>query len=374
MKKCIRTYLPKNKNLTEQIRYARRKSKAKEPQNISELYLPQELTKTLDGEQFGRIIKEGTQCIILFTTYENLKILVKSNCWLMDGTFRAHSTFMKQLYTIHANIKDDDSDNNTVIPLVYVLLSSKRQNIYILLLQNLVSLAEELGISLNPEFILIDFEIAAINAIKAIFPNTKLKGCFFHLCQSIYRKIQKNGLTRRYGTDETFSSAIRHIPCLAFLETSEIPDAFNEIISLLPVECNNIIRWFDKYYANGMIQERRRNDEIVIRRPLFPPEMWSVCDINIFPLPRTQNSVESWHRRRQCLLDRNSGIFSLINTIQKEQAAVEITLEKFANGEPPKKQVKKDRLKEERIQRIMRNRQEYNIIHFIQALSHNITL
>ena len=177
VKKCIRTYLPKNKNLTEQIRYARRKSKAKEPQNISELHLPQELTKTLDGEQFGRIIKEGTQCIILFTTYENLKILVKSNCWLMDGTFKALPTFMKQLYTIHANIKDDDCDNNTVIPLVYALLSSKRQNIYILLLQNLVSLAEELGRS--PEFILINFEIAAINAIKTVFPNTKLKGCFF---------------------------------------------------------------------------------------------------------------------------------------------------------------------------------------------------
>lgn len=42
VKKCIRTYLPKNKNFAEQIRYARRKSKAKEPQNISELYSPQE--------------------------------------------------------------------------------------------------------------------------------------------------------------------------------------------------------------------------------------------------------------------------------------------------------------------------------------------
>ena len=97
----------------------------------------------------------------------------------MDGTFKVLPTFMKQLYTIHANVKDDDSDNNTVIPLVYVLLSSKRPNIYIFLLQNLVSLAEELGISINPEFILIDFEIAAMNAIKAIFPNTELKGCFF---------------------------------------------------------------------------------------------------------------------------------------------------------------------------------------------------
>ena len=38
----------------------------------------------------------------------------------------------------------------------------------------------------HPQYLLIDFEIAAINTFKEIWSTTHIKGCFFHLSQSVY--------------------------------------------------------------------------------------------------------------------------------------------------------------------------------------------
>lgn len=55
------------------------------------------------------------------------------------------------------------------------------------------------------EVIHTDFEIAAINAIGAIIPGARIQGCFFHLSQSVYRKVSSSGHQSRYNTDEEFA-------------------------------------------------------------------------------------------------------------------------------------------------------------------------
>jgi len=46
---------------------------------------------------------------------------------------------------------------------------------------------------LNPKTIRVDFEKGAMNAKTSEFPEAKLKGCFFHLSQCIWRQIQAAG-------------------------------------------------------------------------------------------------------------------------------------------------------------------------------------
>lgn len=55
--------------------------------------------------------------------------------------------------------------------------------------------------NLNPTMIMFDFEKAAMNAAQFVYLNTKVKSCFFHLGQSIWRQIQIVGLSKRYSTD-----------------------------------------------------------------------------------------------------------------------------------------------------------------------------
>ena len=42
--------------------------------------------------------------------------------------------------------------------------------------------------------IMIDFEKTAINAAAATFEETEMKGCFFHLCWNLWKRIQRSGL------------------------------------------------------------------------------------------------------------------------------------------------------------------------------------
>ena len=43
---------------------------------------------------------------------------------------------------------------------------------------------------LLPDLWITDFEKAAINAVESVFPGVAF-GCFFHLQQSLYRKVEE---------------------------------------------------------------------------------------------------------------------------------------------------------------------------------------
>ena len=55
--------------------------------------------------------------------------------------------------------------------------------------------------NVDPQTIMTDFERAAINASNVVYPNTEHSGCLFHLSQSIYRRIQREGLQVQYNNN-----------------------------------------------------------------------------------------------------------------------------------------------------------------------------
>ena len=68
------------------------------------------------------------------------------------------------------------------------------------------------------------------------------------------------------------------------------------------------------------------------RRPLFSIESWNVRDRVEQVLPRTNNSVESWHRSFEIRINTHPTVSKLIQKILIEQSNSEITLEKFGSG------------------------------------------
>ncbi|GES78765.1 uncharacterized protein LOC115034219 [Rhizophagus clarus] len=128
------------------------------------------MKKTLDGSNF--LIRDSTigyDRILIFTTAENLKQLKISPFWIMDRIFKIIPTIFKQLYTIHGCI---GNENLCIMPLVYVLMFSKSEECYRRMFQDLIEYSEEQNIDLQPQFILTDFEKAAINTIQAeLFQN-----------------------------------------------------------------------------------------------------------------------------------------------------------------------------------------------------------
>ena len=86
---------------------------------------------------------------------------------------------------------------------------------------------------------------------------------------------------------------------------------------------------------------------------MFLPSLWSVTDNIGHTFPRTQNSVEAWHRRWETLVGgTHDSIFKIIKEIQKEQNRVQLETESILQGLPRSLLKKKDRDRETRIQTI----------------------
>ena len=143
---------------------------------------------------------DAEERVIVFATDDNLHRLCQAHTWHMDGNFAMAPQLFSQLYVILA--KRDE----LTLPVAYALLQRKSQLTYETLLTAIVDRCTTLGIVADPERIVLDFEMSAMSAVTAVFGNgVSIHGCFFHLCQSTFRKVQELGLVNNYNTDAAFS-------------------------------------------------------------------------------------------------------------------------------------------------------------------------
>jgi hypothetical protein len=366
-------YLPSSNALRSRIRRVKRAEMPAQPQTIEEVNVPDSLRLTLNGDTF--LIRDcviGNDRILLFATQANIQRLSRASFWLMDGTFKTVPTVFRQLYSIHAPV---GGENSRILPLVYSLVTSKSEEIYKSLFEELVDFAAENDLTLQPSIILTDFELASINASHHVFPNVENKGCFFHLGQSGWRKIQSCGLATRYGNDEQFSLMLRHLFALAFLPPQEIPEAFDTLKLEMPPEADEVVQWFEDNYVHGRIRRHLRGTTVIRSAPLFPPQLWSVYNLNEMGIPRTQNNVEAWHRRWEILVGQSHvGVYRMIEELQKEQQSVDLQVESIIRGErrPAKKRYLIER--ETRIMTIVDDRENRSVMDFLRGIAHNLTI
>ena len=175
------------------------------PAHASEIQILDKYKVTPKGEtflQFDSVVGDSNR-IIMFARPKVLLILKTSESWYADGTFKVAPQQFYQLYTIHAE-KD-----GYIFPCVYVLVTGKTELIYNRMLGKLL----ELEPALNPSYLMLDFERAAINAFEEAFVAV-VSGCFFHFSQNAYRKIQSLGLTSRYIEDPGFALYMKMLPVL----------------------------------------------------------------------------------------------------------------------------------------------------------------
>lgn len=104
---------------------------------------------------------------------------------------------------LHADVE------GTIFPLVFSLLHNKTSATYRRLFSLFRTAVSERQSALTPETWMIDFEVTARNAVGGIFPNTTIRGCFFHYTQCIWRKVQNCGLTTEFRENEEFHRLVR---------------------------------------------------------------------------------------------------------------------------------------------------------------------
>ena len=228
--------------------------------------------------------KEAPERLLVFGTDESLQLLAGSTSWFMDGTFSVVPYLFGQLYVIHGEVGTDRC------PLLYALMQRQTQSSYKELF-NFISLK----CHADPSSITVDFEKCAHQAIRSVFGNdVAIRGCFYHLTQSTWRKIQNLGLTDAYKDNEEFRLFCGQLDSMALLPIDRVQEGMAHLKSNIP-EVSRIFRQYVCIRATQMPSTEREETGIQL----------TSCSTNIsarnMELPRSddeQHSKNKQHLRR----------------------------------------------------------------------------
>ena len=109
--------------------------------------------------------------------------------------------------------------------------------------------------------------------------------------------------------------------------------------------------------------------------PMFPQALWNCYDASLDDLPKTNNSVEGWHRGFSHLLgSHHPTVWKFISGLQKEQSLNELRLEQYVAGQQPPqgKRVYKDAA--ERIKKVVGDYGLCPITDYLRGIAHNLSL
>ncbi|KAG0434805.1 hypothetical protein DMUE_5020 [Dictyocoela muelleri] len=209
------------------------------------------------------------------------------------------------------------------IPLVYILMKKRSKECYIKAF-NFINKK----IIKKPEFIIIDFEMAAYVALKELYLYSEITGCFFHFSEILFRKVQKLGLVNQYKTKNYFRECFRMILALAFVPKNKLPYEISKIENyiLKNDDLNDIlILWndFKKNYCQDVFDFEKKNS-------IFSSDFWSVVSRIKANIPKTTNGLEGWHRSlNNNFLNPHPNIYELGEELKKQHASVENKLNKL---------------------------------------------
>lgn len=282
------------------------------PRTIEELAIRQPYGQTLNGARFYQFdtgMTQGGNRVILFYTIAGLSRLCDSQAKYCDGTFKSCPKPFKQLYTVHGVV------GPYVYPLIFCLAMKKNKATYALIFNTLKQHAALLGLTLNPRRIVVDFEMAAMSALREIFPEAEISGCLFHWGQSVWRKSVSLGLKTRYNESSDVKRSINIILALPFLPLADIIEAFVDLQDVIDDEVRPLWRYVDETYVRGRRAWGRRRAVA----PLFPPSVWNVYQACLDGDQRTNNFVESWHARfAKHVATYHPNIWKFLDKLRKE--------------------------------------------------------
>ncbi|KAL0868257.1 hypothetical protein ABMA27_007788 [Loxostege sticticalis] len=261
-------------------------------QDLAQVSIPEALSDDFlvadDGES-DKILVFASNISIRFLRRARRK---RNRRYFADGTFKSVPKPFYQLFTLHVDLCSD-SKSTQIVPVVYALLPNKNQDTYLRLFNIMKSV-----LKINITNFKCDYELGIMNAVKTVYPDAQITGCYFHYQKAIWKKAKELNLTNRKETRQI----IRKIAILPLLPAENIPEGcqkLTEIIeneSLLP-----LFETFLKYFAKQWY-------------PRMNPSLLSCSGQR----HRTTNALEGWHHRINVKIPKRPSLFLFLQKLRKE--------------------------------------------------------
>ena len=219
---------------------------------------------------------------------------------------------------------------------------------------------------MQPQTVMMDFELAAMQSAEDVFTNATVHGCFYHLTQNVYRKVQAEGLQTAYCENPELATQVRMLMAIAFVPLTDVVSAFEAVQEAALPEITPIVDYFEDTYV-GRMRRRTRAP------PRYPPAQWNIHARLEIGLPRTNNNVEGWHRHMQAAVAaHHPNIWRFIQVLRKDHSLNHVRINQMNAGQapPPARKMYADVTL--RIRRIVDDFPNRYMLDFLRCISYNI--
>lgn len=328
---------------------------------LENIALPMQCIKIYDNEDI-LLYDSGPkeERMLIFGTHENLHALELAQGWFMDGAFDVATALFAKVCTIHVLLE------NQTIPCVYAIFISDTLQSYIEFFEQLKTLRP----NLSPVSIMLDFDETMFRAVRVAFPNSELKGSFFHLRQDIFQKVQKHSLHQLHKDNVEVTAQSRMLLAIAFLPVDDVVSAFEELTEELSfADCIPITDYFeDTFIGRPSIRGFRR-------QPVFPVAFWNMYTRAKDELLELCDSVETWHQMFQLKVScPGGGILEFIEFLRYEQTFQHVYLTHFLLNENPRPPTQECRHSNVCILNVVATYKGLNKVSYVQEIARHLSL
>ena len=269
-------HIPEYNNVKSKLQRKRASLMPPTPGEIQDVEIVGEWERTWTDRQFLSH-QDNDWGLLVFATNQNFRHLQQCENVYIDGTFKTCPQPYEQFVTIHGLY------HGRPLPLIMSLMGDRTVGAYRQLLQHVKEEVREVtGHHWRPRRVISDFEVGLLTAIETELPRTRTSGCYFHFCQSLWRRIQTLGLARRYMRSRRLRKCLRKFMAIGYLPLALVRQNFQMLatsnstlrqVARYP-ELQDFINYMERNYINGQ----------------FPPVLWNVFQRNNDT--RTNNHVE----------------------------------------------------------------------------------
>ncbi|CAF2694340.1 unnamed protein product [Rotaria sp. Silwood2] len=273
--------------------------------------VPALYSTTHEGENFllydSTHKKLGGRLMILSSKYL-IQMLCSCDVMLIDGTFKIRPSMFSQVDVIMGQHLDE------AIPLVWCLTPKRLQEVYEKIFQVLKRKSLDYGFNFEPKCAYLDFEIGTINTLEKIFSSISIHGRWHHYTQSIYRNIQKIGLSTLYEQSEEVKIWLKCFMALPLVKNTVVGAAIDYLIDNPPLSHILLIE-FNEYFRKQWIDR-------------IPIKYWNLGPIHL----RCNNSVEGYNNRLQPRFGGHPQLWSFIHFLKGKEALVMMRTAQIQSG------------------------------------------
>ena len=224
----------------------------------------------------------------------------------------------------------------------------------------------------DPDGFLVDFETAAINAIRNVLPQTDISDCFFHLSSNLWKHIQRAGLQKRYMNDPQFGLQLRMIAALAFVPPQDVVNSFDERCVVIRCQYDGDDDEVLDFFEDTYIGRFRRNAPR--RPPLFPIKLWNMFNRTAEELTQTNNNIEAWYNSFQANVSSTHPMFwKFLDVLMRRERIARVRMLQNQAGHAPEPQRRRYADSNARILRIVDNYPNRQVMDYIRNIAHNLS-